>query len=50
MNDRVTEQAVSLPLIDRTIVSGHVNTLDVGENMSPFDSETRNIADWTRKG
>ncbi len=49
MNDRVIDQAVSLPIIDRTIVSGHVNSLDVGQNMSPFDSETRNIADWTRK-
>jgi len=48
MNDRVIDQAVSLPLIDRTIVSGHVNSLNVGQNMSPFDSETRNIADWTR--
>jgi peptide/nickel transport system substrate-binding protein len=50
MNDRVIEQAASWPLIDRHSVSAHVNTLDVGQNMSPFDSETRNVADWTRKG
>ncbi len=49
MNDRVIDQAASMPIIDRTLVSGHVNSLDVGQNMSPFDSETRNIADWTRK-
>jgi hypothetical protein len=41
---------VSLPLIDRRLVSARVKNLDVGENMSPFDSETRNIADWKRTG
>jgi peptide/nickel transport system substrate-binding protein len=50
MNDRVVDQGVTLPLIDRKIVSAHAKTLDVGQNMSPFDSETRNIADWVRTG
>jgi peptide/nickel transport system substrate-binding protein len=49
MNDIVVTEGASLPIIDRRIVSAHVNTLDVGANMSPFDSETRNIADWRRK-
>ena len=49
MNDLVVSQGVSLPLIDRRIVSSHAKSLDVGQNMSPFDSETRNIADWRRK-
>jgi peptide/nickel transport system substrate-binding protein len=48
MNDRVVAEGVSLPLIDRKSVSAHAKTLDVGQNMSPFDSETRNIADWRR--
>jgi peptide/nickel transport system substrate-binding protein len=48
MNNLVVSQGVSLPLIDRDAVSAHANTLDVGQNMSPFDSETRNIADWRR--
>ncbi len=50
MNDLVVSQAVSLPLIDRRIVSTHSKNLDVVENMTPFDSETRNIAEWRRKG
>jgi len=49
MNDLVVTQAVSLPLIDRRIVSTHSKNLDVAENMTPFDSETRNIGDWRRK-
>ncbi|HYM71206.1 MAG TPA: peptide ABC transporter substrate-binding protein [bacterium] len=49
MNDRVVDQAVSIPLIDRKSVDSHVNSLDVGQNLSPFDSATRNIADWRRK-
>ena len=50
MNDLVVTQAVSLPLIDRRIVSTHSKNLNVAENMTPFDSETRNIGDWRRKG
>ncbi|HLW60957.1 MAG TPA: peptide ABC transporter substrate-binding protein [bacterium] len=49
MNDIVVAQGVSLPLIDRKFVSARSTTLEVGANMSPFDSETRNIADWVRK-
>ncbi|HXX39193.1 MAG TPA: peptide ABC transporter substrate-binding protein [bacterium] len=50
MNDRVVGQGVSIPLIDRKIVSSRANNLEVGPNMSPFDDETWNIGDWTRKG
>jgi len=50
MNDLVVTQGVSLPLIDRRLVSGRVKTLDVGANMTAFDTETRNIADWRRTG
>ena len=50
MNDLVVTQGVSLPLIDRRLVSARVKNLDVVENMTPFDSETRNIADWRRTG
>jgi peptide/nickel transport system substrate-binding protein len=49
MNDLVVSEGVSLPIIDRRIVSVRSNTLDVGANQSPFDSETRNISDWRRK-
>ncbi len=49
MNDLVVGQAVSLPLINRKLVSAYSKSLDVGRNMSPFDSETRNIAEWRRK-
>jgi peptide/nickel transport system substrate-binding protein len=48
MNDLVVGQGVTLPIIDRRIVSVRSKSLDVGKNMSPFDSETRNIADWRK--
>jgi peptide/nickel transport system substrate-binding protein len=50
MNDLVVSQAVSLPLISRRIVSTRAKSLNVAENLSPFDGETRNIADWRRTG
>lgn len=50
MNDLVASQAVSIPLVDRKLVSAHASNLDVGRNVSPFDNETRNIADWRRRG
>ena len=50
MNDLVVTQGISLPLIDRKIVSARAKTLDVGANMTPFDSETWNLADWRRTG
>ena len=50
MNDMVVSQGVSLPIIDRKNVSARAKTLDVGPNMTPFDSETWNIADWRRVG
>ncbi|HEX2681240.1 MAG TPA: peptide ABC transporter substrate-binding protein [Candidatus Dormibacteraeota bacterium] len=48
MNDLIVSQGISLPLIDRRFVTVRTNNLEVGENLSPFDSETRNIADWRR--
>jgi len=48
MNDMVVNEAVCLPLVDRRRVSARGSTIDVGDNMSPFDSETHNIADWKR--
>ncbi len=50
MNDLVVSQAVSLPLIDRRIVAARARNLDVGHNISAFDDQTRNIADWRRTG
>ncbi len=50
MNDLVVGQAVSLPIIARRFVAAHAKTLDVGANLTPFDSQTWNIADWRRKG
>lgn len=48
MNDLVVVNGVSLPIIDRRDVSARAKTLDVGSNMTPFDSQTWNIADWRR--
>jgi peptide/nickel transport system substrate-binding protein len=50
MNDLVVGQGVSLPIIDRKDVSARAKTLDVGPNMTPFDGQTWNIADWRRVG
>jgi peptide/nickel transport system substrate-binding protein len=50
MNDMIVAQGASLPIIDRKNVSARAKTLDVGPNMTPFDSETWNIADWRRTG
>ena len=49
MNDLVVSQGASIPLVDRKIVSARAASLDVGPNMTPFDNETRNIADWRRR-
>jgi peptide/nickel transport system substrate-binding protein len=48
MNDMVVANGVSIPIIDRKDVSARAATLDVGPNMTPFDSQTWNIADWRR--
>ena len=48
MNDLVVREAVALPLIDRMIVSARSRTLEVGANLTPFDAEYWNIADWRR--
>ncbi len=49
-NDLAVEQVAAIPLIDRKDVSARTKTLDTANNMSPFDSQTRNIADWRRTG
>jgi len=49
-NDIAVEQVAAIPLIDRKIVSVRSKTLDTAGNMSAFDPETRNIADWRRTG
>jgi len=48
MNDMIVREGISIPIIDRKNVSARARTLDVGANMTPFDSETWNIADWRR--
>ena len=50
MNDLVVSQGVSLPLIDRREVAARAKNLNVGENLTPFDAHTWNIADWRRTG
>jgi peptide/nickel transport system substrate-binding protein len=50
MNDIVVSQGVSMPIIERKIVSARAKTLDTGPNLTPFDSEPWNIADWRRIG
>ncbi|HLW47978.1 MAG TPA: peptide ABC transporter substrate-binding protein [bacterium] len=49
-NDIVIDQVAVIPLIDRKSVSARVKTLDTAGNLSPFDADTRNIADWRRTG
>jgi peptide/nickel transport system substrate-binding protein len=47
MNDLVIQSFVTIPLIDRRFVSAHSKALK-GPVLSPFDSETWNVADWTK--
>jgi peptide/nickel transport system substrate-binding protein len=48
MNDLVVSQGVSLPMIARTIVAARLANLETGPNLTPFDSQPWNIADWRR--
>ena len=50
MNDLVVGQGVCLPIIDRAIVAARLANLDTGPNLTPFDSQPWNIADWRRTG
>jgi peptide/nickel transport system substrate-binding protein len=47
MNDLVVGSYVAIPLIDRKNVSGAGKALK-GPSLTPFDSETWNIAEWTK--
>ncbi len=48
MNDKLMQDYVMLPLVDRGRVSAHSNTLG-GVVLNTWDSELWNIADWSRK-
>ena len=47
MNDMLTEQVVTIPLVHRAQVSGTSRDLD-GFDPTPWDAETWNIKDWRR--
>jgi len=47
MNDMLMQDYVMLPITHRSDVSAHSNTLG-GVRMNVWDTETWNIADWTR--
>ena len=47
MNDLIIEEAILIPLVDRTGVHGVSNTL-VGVDLTAWDSELWNIKDWRR--
>jgi peptide/nickel transport system substrate-binding protein len=49
-NDIVVDQVAVIPLINRKSVDAKAKTLDTANNLSAFDSATRNIADWRRTG
>jgi peptide/nickel transport system substrate-binding protein len=49
-NDIAVDQVAGIPLINRKAASARAKNLDTARNMSAFDSETRNIADWKRTG
>ena len=48
MNDKLMQEYVILPLVDRGRVSAHSNTLG-GVVLNTWDSELWNVADWFRK-
>ncbi|MEM6481416.1 MAG: peptide ABC transporter substrate-binding protein, partial [Pseudomonadota bacterium] len=47
MNDKLVQNYVTLPLIDRGRVSAHSTSLN-GVRLNTWDSELWNIADWSR--
>jgi peptide/nickel transport system substrate-binding protein len=47
LNDMLMENVVLIPLVQNASVSAISTTLD-GFNITPWDAETWNIADWTR--
>ena len=49
-NDIAVEQVAGIPLINRKSVSSRAKALDTGKNMTAFDAQTWNIADWKRLG
>ena len=48
MNDRLVQEFILLPLVDRGRVAAHANSLG-GVRLNVWDSELWNIADWHRK-
>ena len=48
MNDRLMQEFILLPLVDRGRVAAHANSLG-GVRLNVWDSELWNIADWHRK-
>ncbi len=49
-NDIAVNQVAGIPLINRKSASARAKTVDTGKNMTAFDAETWNIADWKRVG
>jgi peptide/nickel transport system substrate-binding protein len=49
-NDIAVEQVAGIPLINRKSAGARAKTLDTARNLSAFDVDTRNIADWRRTG
>ncbi|HEV2359906.1 MAG TPA: ABC transporter substrate-binding protein, partial [bacterium] len=49
-NDVAVGQVAGIPLINRKSAAARAKTLDTGKNMTAFDPETWNIADWKRVG
>lgn len=47
MNDIVVEKCVDISLVDWRLVSAKVKPLK-GPRTTGFDSDTRNIGDWTK--
>ena len=47
MNDKLMQEYVIIPLVDRGRVSAHSNTLG-GVVLNTWDSELWNAADWHR--
>jgi peptide/nickel transport system substrate-binding protein len=48
MNDLVVGEGASIPLINRKQVAVRAGTLDTAHNLTPFDAETHNLADWRK--
>jgi hypothetical protein len=49
MNDFLIEDVAQIPLVERRILSGLSNRIELGSELTPWDIAMWRIADWRRR-